>query len=246
VNEREWLSSTDPEAMLTHLGDRADKRKLRLFACACYRRVWHLIDEEPSKRAVEVGEELADGRADRQELRRVRAAARRVGAEAAARLAGGRSAGAQVARLASQLAVIMVLHAAAGGDMVTPVQAEQEAQADLLRCVFGNPFNPPPSVPASVLAWNSGTISKLAETIYQGRAFERLPVLADALEEAGLTDPIILGHCRGGGLHARGCFALDLAMGTADDSVEDTRDGDKRHTSRHEETRRGAYRRHRG
>ena len=63
------------------------------------------------------------------------------------------------------------------------------------------------------LAWNDGTIPKLAQAIYDDRAFDRLPILADALEDAGCTDADILGHCRGGGEHTRGCWVVDLVLG---------------------------------
>jgi hypothetical protein len=48
---------------------------------------------------------------------------------------------------------------------------------------------------------------------YEGRAVERLPVPADALEDAGCADPDILAHCRGAGLHVRGCWVVDLVLG---------------------------------
>jgi hypothetical protein len=53
----------------------------------------------------------------------------------------------------------------------------------------------------------------LAEAIYEEQAFERMPILADALEEAGYRDPTILGHCRGSGPHVRGCWVVDLILG---------------------------------
>ena len=62
-------------------------------------------------------------------------------------------------------------------------------------------------------AWKDGTVSKLAQGIYEDRAFGHLPVLADALEDAGCADADILGHLRGAGPHVRGCWALDLALG---------------------------------
>jgi len=40
VTEKEWLACTDPTTMLEFLGGKAGDRKLRLFACACVRRVW--------------------------------------------------------------------------------------------------------------------------------------------------------------------------------------------------------------
>jgi hypothetical protein len=82
---------------------------------------------------------------------------------------------------------------------------ESEAQSLLLRRIFGNSFRPAPSLAPAVLAWNGGTVPKLAAAIYDERAFDRLPVLADALEDAGCADEAILGHCRRGGEHARGC-----------------------------------------
>jgi hypothetical protein len=90
---------------------------------------------------------------------------------------------------------------------------EARAQADLLRDLFGNPFRRP-RVKRTWLKWDGGTVVRVARAAYDGRAFDRLPVLADALDEAGCTDDAILGHCRGGGgAHVRGCWAVDLLLG---------------------------------
>jgi hypothetical protein len=88
---------------------------------------------------------------------------------------------------------------------------EQIQQAALLRCIFGNPFRSVSIEPAA-LAWNDGTISKLAQTIYDDRRFEDMPILADALEEAGCNAADILTHCRSEGPHVRGCWAVDLIL----------------------------------
>jgi hypothetical protein len=82
----------------------------------------------------------------------------------------------------------------------------------LLHCIFGNPFRPVSLDPAW-LHCNGGTVRKMAEAIYDDRAFDRLPILADALEEAGCTDRAVLDHCRGSGAHVRGCWVLDLLLG---------------------------------
>ncbi len=82
----------------------------------------------------------------------------------------------------------------------------------LLRDVFGNPFRPA-TVSAAWLAWNGGTVPRLAQGIYDERAFERMPVLADALEEAGCTDADVLEHCRRQEVHVRGCWLLDALLG---------------------------------
>src|SRR5262249_60028660 len=86
-------------------------------------------------------------------------------------------------------------------------------QSTLLREIFGNPFRPTPALYPRWLAWNDGTVAKLAAAIYDGRRFADLPILADALEEAGCTDAAMLAHCRGGGEHVRGCWVVDLLTG---------------------------------
>jgi hypothetical protein len=95
----------------------------------------------------------------------------------------------------------------------TPTWSSARAlQAALLRELFGNPFRPVAADP-SWLTWNDGTIPKLAGAIYDDRAFDRMPVLADALEESGCMNSDILGHCRGPGSHCRGCWVVDLLTG---------------------------------
>jgi hypothetical protein len=86
--------------------------------------------------------------------------------------------------------------------------------AGLLREVLGNPCCAV-TVEPSWLAWNDGAIRKMAQAIYDARAFDRLPLLADALEEAGCADADILGHCRTSGEHVRGCWVVDLLLGKA-------------------------------
>jgi hypothetical protein len=91
--------------------------------------------------------------------------------------------------------------------------SEQRRQAELLRCVFGNPARPPPAPYPAVLARNGGATRRLAESIYTARRFEDLPVLADLLEEAGCYDAELVGHLRGPGPHVLGCHALDAVLG---------------------------------
>jgi hypothetical protein len=79
----------------------------------------------------------------------------------------------------------------------------------IVRDIFGNPFRPV----AVDRAWLTPTVTSLAQAIYDDRAFDRLPILADALEDAGCTDHDILAHCRGGGEHVRGCRVVDLLLG---------------------------------
>jgi hypothetical protein len=102
-----------------------------------------------------------------------------------------------------------------------PAEAAKEearAAADaevcrLLRDVFGNPFRPAPPPDPAWLSWDGGLVPRLARSIYDGHRFEGLPVLADALEEAGCADEAVLSHLRQPGEHARGCWVLDLLLG---------------------------------
>jgi hypothetical protein len=108
---------------------------------------------------------------------------------------------------------------AVGKGEVGDIESELAVQAFVLRDCFGNLFRPVALVPAW-LAWIDGTVPKLAQAAYDERALpsghldlSRLAVLADALEEAGCTDPEVLAHLRGSGPHVRGCWVIDLVLG---------------------------------
>ncbi len=83
------------------------------------------------------------------------------------------------------------------------------AARGLLRDIFGNPFRPIVADPA----WLTPTVQSIASALYADRAFDRLPILADALEEAGCTNTDVLLHCRKPGEHVRGCWVVDLVLG---------------------------------
>jgi hypothetical protein len=114
---------------------------------------------------------------------------------------------------AREVACLASLLASAGvADMREGMRVELDAeaqQADLTRCVFGNPFRPVTFFPS----WLTPTAVGLARGIYDARAFDRLPILADALQDAGCEDQQLLAHCRGGGPHVRGCWVVDGVLG---------------------------------
>ena len=87
--------------------------------------------------------------------------------------------------------------------------SEAIVHADFLRDIFGNPFRPVAFVPE----WRTSSAVALADAMYQSRDFGPMPILADALEEAGCTNADILSHCRGDGPHVRGCWVVDLVLG---------------------------------
>jgi hypothetical protein len=120
----------------------------------------------------------------------------------------------RAAEVADSLVVaqgVTALRASGGTGMLefqTIVAAELAALANLLRCVFGNPFVYTVPEPR----WRTSDVLGLARAVYAGRVFDRLPILADALEEAGCDDPAVLDHCRRHREHARGCWVVDLLL----------------------------------
>jgi hypothetical protein len=240
MTEAEWLASEEPSAMLARLRDQVSDRKLRLFAVACCRRIEALLAPE-SRLALLVAEELADGQVflapeSRQGSNQQRKAAR--GAAMAAGRPGGGAAKeavmwalAESAPEAAVQAAECALHAAAydawrrAGAVPYPSWVEnrlsiyhaflpvaKREQGALLRDVFGSPFRPPPAIDPAWLAWKDGTVARLAKAMYEKRDFDHLPILADALEEAGCADAELLRHCRTPALHARGCWAVDAVL----------------------------------
>jgi hypothetical protein len=200
--EAEWLTSVDPQVMLEHVMPWASERKLRLWACACCRRIWRLMKTERARRAVETSERYADGEARMKELKAAYSATTGI---SAAELAAG-----WTARRGRRRAPLLAARFAAKA--VGYVREESEAQADLLHEIFGEFFHPVEVNPAW-LAWNDGTVRNIGVTIYQERTFEQMPILADALEDAGCNDVEILQHCRKPDAHVRGCWVLDLLLG---------------------------------
>jgi len=235
MTEAQWLACDDPAALLEALraSDKTTERRLRLFACACVGRLWRLLIDDSSRNAVEVAERYADGLASEEELDIARDNIRydpddyfgTVWCLALPRSAFTRPTvlrrygvvdcdgePERLERICSSGCGYPIEAASAVCRRVTARIGETAArvQAALLRDIF--PFRAAPfaATPPALLG---GTAVRLAQAIYEERAFDRLPILADALEESGCHDERILGHCRGGGEHVRGCFALDLLLG---------------------------------
>src|SRR5947207_2031219 len=143
MDAAEWVTSTDPQAMLAFLRDsgKLTERKARLFAVACCRRVWHLLADEPSRAAVEVGERYADGLASVDELR---AAAQNSGSGLLAPVEADSCH--STAFAAATAASMRAIEAGTWSEAVRnpaweSVQAaEHSAQAALLRCISSDPF----------------------------------------------------------------------------------------------------------
>lgn len=235
MTKQEWLQTGDPSWLIRRLADQFTQRKLRLFNCACCRRIWDLLVDQECRTAIEVAEKYADKRARGTDLAKVRAAVNLLRAQPQrnySAIEAVRSASNYKAKKPTCEASITAGHCAwcacsARRSQPAPTspivdvyfdnetetkkqtqyeQAECLAQSNLLRDIFGNSFRPVMIDPR----WLSATVRDLAEVIYQERAFERMPILGDALLDAGCDSGEIIQHCQGPGPHVRGCWLVDL------------------------------------
>jgi hypothetical protein len=203
MTDDEWLNCTDPQPMLEFLRGKASDRKLRLFAVACSRRIWDWIDPL-GRRAVDVAERFADGLAGPDELRAARLACQGAGGQAAWYAAATNAAVA--ARNAARSSQAGVVNNGQSGSEA----AELLAQAALLRDIFG----PMPLRPLSFdSSWLTPAVVALAQAIYDDQSYDRMPILADALKDAGCGSEEILRHLRERGSHVRGCWVVDRVLG---------------------------------
>jgi hypothetical protein len=230
MSEARWLKADHPDHMVSALRDLVEVseavlvRKLRLFACACCRRIWPLLDRV-GRSAVEVAERYAEGLATERELRAAHEDA--YGGVAGADPEDPSLQAANAVLWATMPATSeihlrgMAMH---GADLVvlaeervraTGLSVSAEAvipwQCRVLLDLFGNPFRAH-WLDETCLAYEGGLVRRLARGIAEQREFERLPILADALEEAGCADAVILGHCREPGEHFPGCWVVDLCL----------------------------------
>jgi hypothetical protein len=218
MTEVEWLTGTELTPLLDFLKGKASARKLRLFACACYRRVWHLLTDEPTQQAVVATERYADGEMGEAELSEFWDRTSRFNAfhERVAPIPQRvrRRAWFQARQTAGTLALFAsglgpgVVGGPSWEENRGRMLAELRACTPLLRDIIGNPFQPVALDPR----WSTADVLGLARTIYDERALDRLPILADALEDAGCANADLLGHLRGPAPHVRGCWAVDLLL----------------------------------
>ena len=204
MTEAEWLACADPDQMLDWLTDgwgaqsdggvrhlpgcssrAASERKLRLFTCAAVRFMWAGLPPTAVQETLTQGEqaEAAEGFPE------------------------------------DWLSIMNSMVRAAEGQ-------ERPRYAHFLRDIFGNPFkrkfwaesweqkaNGHVIVDPAWVRWQDGTVATIAQAIDEGGKFEEMPILADALDDAGCDNEDLLRHCRAEGPHVRGCWALDLLLG---------------------------------
>jgi hypothetical protein len=233
VTEEKWLAENhNPELLLLGFPAKEDRRKFQLLGCEFLRRGFQFLDM-PSRECTELVERVAEGQASE------RAAHECLERMDVGRGRGNlvdfdsRKVIGYLVRLVNPPLALMELAsevadavgAFAGGwvhyhrerltdeqgkeRFVTAKFAEKRTQTTLIRCVFGNPFRPVAFDPR----WRTEDVRGLARGIFEDRAFDRLPLLADALMDAGCDDEQLLNHCRSEGPHVRGCWVVDLVLG---------------------------------
>ena len=203
MTEVEWLTCAHPYRMQEHLRGKTKPRKMRLFACACCRIEWTKLDEE-FRTAVEVAERFADGLASKTELKACWHATRD------ALRATGRPPWTHIACEAAWYATRNP-RSAARHPLSFPNGPHRQRQIAHFYDIFGRfPFHPA----SADSTWLTSTVVALAQGIYAERAFDQLPILADALQDAGCENEDMLSHCRDPQLtHVRGCWVVDLLLG---------------------------------
>jgi hypothetical protein len=195
MTEEEWLQNPgEIYPHLNHVREFASIRRLRLAAAAFARWAQALAEYSNARQCADLIEELADSPKvwDNIEVRYYS-------------LPGdyGTLAGALLARPARVGQELSKLVAFAEADHAPP------RMLAILRDIFGNPFRPVTFDPR----WRTSDVVGLAQAIYDDKAFERMPILADALMDAGCDEEQIIAHCRGDGSHVRGCWVVDLVLG---------------------------------
>jgi hypothetical protein len=207
MTEAEWLASDDLPALLAFISDTTSDRKQRLVSCAYSRLVGHRLCAV-GRSGVETAERWADGEvsdviADAA-LKQVQALIPDDGKPApyspvAWALTWGARGSSYPPWYGANLAALNVQEL---------LGAASDLLAHFIRDIFGNPFRPVAFDPA----WRSESAVSLARTMYETRDFSPMPILADALQDAGCDNADILAHCRAPGPHVRGCWVVDLVL----------------------------------
>lgn len=235
MTEEEWLACEDPMELFGIRSGGDSERKSRLFAVECCRCNSSIRANHDYTCALAVSERFADGLASEDELRAVhrpineRALALR--AHRPDEPALRRWAECSAVALATAVPTVNAFEAVWAVDRAAD-DGSHTRLAALIRDLFGNPFQrlltdstlPPVArdpqwrwlwLPqAFVPEWQTDTVIAVAQGIYDDRAFDLMPILADALQDAGCNNNDILNHCRDPrATHFRGCWVVDRVLG---------------------------------
>ena len=206
MNETEWLELNECGGMLYVVMRKSDFsiRKLLLLSLACAIAERYRPVDPRSLRAMEVLDRFLHQLATSEELEKAMRSAWEAEYD-------NEGVGFGIACAASAAYAAENLSERATGAMS---HCEASVAGDLLRDIFGNPFRPVTLDPR----WLTSTVLDLARTIYdefpqQAGGYVKMPILADALMDAGCDSEEIIKHCQGPGPHVRGCWVVDLLLG---------------------------------
>jgi hypothetical protein len=231
MTESQWLDPQKDCGWLLSAGrDRITERKFRLFACACARVVWPLLAHDTHRKLIEIAERFADGEVSFAKLSDAHKIAvkhpdalvdeydqRNICPGRVAFACAEEHAGYAASGAAGELYWVMDRW----GSRTSEYDDQETIKIGFLRDIVGNPFQPVVIEPGW-LAWNDGTVPRLAASLYEERSLPRgriddldqLEGLSDALEDAGCDAESLLEHLRDPeAVHVRGCWALDLLLG---------------------------------
>ena len=240
MTEEEWLTAIYTAELLKFLKSQSSSRKLRYFVVSCARNVLPPLPDLDMINALELAEAFADGTGTKHKLAQGRKTLRTRHAERVRqwnplytdhvrsvpawytlieRIEGVVENAANSCAWAASRFPISVDRKIVQQDFYSGLkhqsdilQHEMKHQINLIRDIFGNPFRPINFDPE----WRTSTAVALAQTMYDARNFHAMPILADALQDAGCEDAAILDHCRDeNNLHVRGCWVVDLVLGKA-------------------------------
>ncbi|VTR96326.1 Uncharacterized protein OS=Sorangium cellulosum (strain So ce56) GN=sce5710 PE=4 SV=1 [Gemmata massiliana] len=221
MTEAEWLACEDLDRRLTFLCGKETQRKLRLFGIACCRGTVDEITHRRNQPALALAERFADGFATQSERRKQYALLTSDAGDYAPDVCVVSVLHRHASFAAREASYWALVVAGVVADNLVRTQDErppaiqwahaQEAarQTDLIRDIFGNPFRPVTFSPD----WGTSTAVALASQMYESRDFGAMPILADALQDAGCDNTDVLDHCRDPGPHVRGCWVVDLVLG---------------------------------
>ena len=212
MTEAEWLRCQIPIPFLEYARDHFSERKWRLLLCAASYRAWDFLSPD-SRMALPVLERYADGEADTIELDTAQRAVPDT-------LRCAEDEGVFFACEREWVTAKEAVYGVAGKEIIYGWPGRNEGNdkgldrewtvvANHARDIFGNPFRPVTFSPS----WRTDTALILARQMYESRDFSAMPILADALQDAGCDSADIFDHCRGLGPHVRGCWVCDLVLG---------------------------------
>ena len=215
--KQKWIKRCEKKVTFNFIKNNVPTKRLqRLFAVACCKNVQRFIADEKSLNAINVAELYADGQVTKEELfvahrdARITDATKNLGrrsrsvsqaafvSSAFAASFSATSDAVNAANLAASYASITFYYTSY--NVINYRSAEIKSQGEILEAILQHNFNK---------NWKNDTTTNLAKMIYDQKNWHDMPILADALEDAGCIDAEVLSYCRGKGLFFRGCKILD-------------------------------------